>query len=428
MTIKPSHILGHNARYYYTALNSGEAKRFGFSKLRTKELLNAHDIPTAQVYHVFESPDDLELISWEHIPAPFVIKPASGSIGKGVWVIKKKVKNQLVWTDSNGQRLDQKDLDLHVSNILDGEFTTWGRNHKAIVEEMIPSHPKLGKFAYKGTPDIRVIVFNSVPVMAMARIPTKDSHGRANLDQNAIGIGIDIASGITIHGIYGKKKVLNYFPQTKKKVRGIMIPHWSEVLEIAVRSANAAGYKFMGADIFIHPEKGPMIVELNGFPGLSIQLANNAGLKKRLERVEGVEVRNAQHGVKIARALFAEIFLDDQQVIEKGMPIISYRPKIKIYDDRNQAQVVDTLVNTSRYRSAISQNLAEELGHLNLEDLLWRQQEIEGKAPVIEIKLQLKNRKVKTAMVAIKRLNQTRHKIELGRRDMHGFLIGDQEQ
>lgn len=426
MSIKPSHILGHNGRYRYTALNSYEAKKFGFSKLRTKELLKLHSIPTAGLYHVFESPDDLEAINWTNIPTPFVIKPASGSAGKGIWVIKKKVKNQLIWIDSQDQQLKKNDLDLHIGNILDGEFSTWGSNHKAMVEEMIPSHPKLAKLAYKGTPDIRVIVFNSVPVMAMARIPTKESSGKANLDQGAIALGIDMSSGVTIHGIYGKKKVIQTFPGSKKKVRGIMIPQWTEVLETAVRATNVAGYKFMGADLFIHPEKGPMIVELNGFPGLSIQIANDAGLKKRLERVEGLEVRNAQHGVKIAQALFAEVFIDESKIGETT-PIIPYRLITKVYDDKQKSHAIDTLINTSRYRSAISQELAEELGHYDIEDLLWRQKEIEGSVPVIEVKIKIKNRNFKTAMVVIKRLNRTSHKVELGRKDVQGFLVGDNE-
>ena len=427
MSIKPSHILGHNARYRYTALNPREAKKFGFSKLRTKELLKINDIPTAEVYHIFESPDDVELVNWENIPTPFVIKPASGSAGKGIWIINTKVKDQLAWMNNQSQRIGKADLGLHVNNILDGEFSTWGRNHKALVEEMIPAHPKLAKLAYRGTPDIRVIVFNSVPVMAMARIPTKESNGKANLDQGALGLGIDISSGVTTHGIYGKQKNIKNFPGSKKKTRGIMIPQWTQVLETAVKAANAASYQFMGADLFIHPEKGPMIVELNGFPGLSIQLANDAGLKRRLERVEGLEVRNAEHGVKIAQALFTEVFID-QSKFEDGTPIISYRPEIQVYDDKNKPHTTDALINTSRFRSAISQELAEELGHYDIEDLLWRQKEIEGSVPVIEVKLKIKNHSFKTAMVVIKRLNRTSHKIELGRKDVQGFLVGDNEE
>lgn len=428
MSIKPSHILGMNARYRYTKMNPSSAKQFGFNKLRTKELLVNSNIPTAQLFHVFESLADVENINWEAIPVPFVIKPASGSAGKGIWVIKKKLKNKQVWLNQDNEQLSEADLNLHIENILDGEFSTWGHNHKALIEQMIQAHPAIGKYAYQGTPDIRVIIFNSVPVMAMARIPTKESRGTANLDKGAIGLGIDMASGISTYGITGKSGHITHFPHLKKKVNGIMIPQWRKVLETAVQAAQAAGYVFMGADMFIDKDHGPMVVELNGFPGLSIQLCNKAGLKRRLERVEGLEVRDAKHGVKISQALFAEIF-PDQRRAEEGIQIIDFEPTVTVYGDNRQTQSVTAMVNTGRYRSAISQNLAEELGLIDLEDLLWRQKEsIEGKVPVVEVKYRLKDHTYTTAMVVSKRLNRHKYQVELGRKDMQGFLVGETEQ
>ncbi len=427
MAIKPSHILGMNSRYQYTKLNPSSAKQFGFSKLRTKELLIANNIPTAMVYHVFENIGDLNEVQWEAMPAPFVIKPASGSAGKGVWVIKKKIENKPEWIDSDGNTATAQDLSLHISNILDGEYSTWGTHHKAIVEEAIGVHPALAKYTHKGTPDIRVIVFNSVPIMAMARIPTKESHGRANLDQGAIGLGIDLASGVTTYGVQGKKEEITHFPNSKKKVNGILIPQWTKVLETAVKAGQAAGYVFMGADLFIHPEKGPMIVELNGFPGLSIQLCNHAGLKRRIERIDDMEVRDPQHGVKIAQALFAESFADKIKA-EEGLSIIPFDPTIVIFDDTKKPHTTEAIVNTGRHRSAISEALAEELGLVDLDDLLWRQQEFsEGKLPVINVTFKLKQRTITSAMVVTKRLNRSKHKVELGRNDLQGFVVGDLE-
>ncbi|GIK83606.1 MAG: hypothetical protein BroJett025_02280 [Patescibacteria group bacterium] len=427
MSVKPSHILGMNARYQYTKLNSIKAKNYGFSKLKTKELLIENNIATAQVFHVFETLQDIDNINWEIIPVPFVLKPASGSAGKGIWVVTKKLTNKAQWKLSTGATISEDDLNLHVNNILDGEFSTWGSAHKAILEEKIPAHPDLSKYSYKGTPDIRVVVFNSVPVMAMARIPTKESEGKANLDQGAIGLGIDIATGLTTYAVKGKKERITHFPGTKKKVSGIKIPHWNRVLETAVKAASVAGYKFMGADIFIHPEKGPMIVELNGFPGLSIQICNRAGLKRRIERVEGLEITSPKHGVKVAQALFTHNF-SDQIKIDAGVQVISTQPTIIVYDENNKEHESETLVNTGRYRSAISEKFAHDLGLFDIDDLLWRQQEIiEGKVPVIEVKIKIKDKKITTAMIVVKKLNKLKHKIELGRKDLQGFLVGDDE-
>ncbi|MCL4208292.1 hypothetical protein KJZ63_01490 [Patescibacteria group bacterium] len=427
MSVKPSHILGHNARNTYTKLNTFAAKKYGFSKLRTKELLREHNIPTASVYHIFESINDVQEVNWNNFPLPFVVKPASGSAGKGIVLLIKKTADGKSWIDNEGHEWSREDLNLHVSNILDGEFSTWGENHKAIVEEMITPHPALAKYAYRGTPDIRVVVFNSVPVMAMTRIPTKMSQGKANLDLGAIGLGIDMATGVTTYGVSGKAEKITHFPNSKKKVNGILIPMWSRVLEVAVQAANAAGYTFMGADLFIHQEKGPMIVELNGFPGLSIQLANRAGLKKRLDRVEGIEVRDAKHGVKIAQALFAENFADKIK-IEEGLKIISTNPTVSVHGDDKKWYSAEGRVNTGRYRSAISEDLADQLGLVDIEDLLWRQQEgLEGKLPVVEVQFSLKGVKHNTAMVVTKSLNKTKYQVELGRRDLQGYLIGEIE-
>jgi len=427
MSVKPSHILGMNARYKYTKMNEYSAKRYGFSKLKTKDLLTENNIQTAQVFHIFTSLDDIENINWDIIPVPFVIKPASGSAGKGIWVITKKLANKSIWKNSHGDKITEDDLNFHISNILDGEFSTWGSKHKAIIEEMIPPHPDLSKYSYKGTPDIRVVVFNSVPVMAMARIPTKESDGKANLDQGAIGLGIDMATGKTTYAVKGKKERITHFPGTKKKVSGIKIPHWNNILEIAVKAANAAGYKFMGADIFIHPEKGPMIVELNGYPGLSIQICNRAGLKRRIERVEGLEIATAKQGVKVSQALFTHNF-SDQEKIHDGVQVISTQPNVTILDEKRRKHETEALVNTGRYRSAISEKFAHDLGLFDIDDLLWRQQEsIEGKVPVVEIKMQIRDKKINTAMIVVKKLNKTKHKIELGRKDIQGFLIGNDD-
>ncbi|MBP9781548.1 hypothetical protein KBC89_02740 [Candidatus Woesebacteria bacterium] len=427
MPIKPSHILGMNGRYRYTKLNPSSARAYGFSKLKTKQLLLENSIPTAQLYHMFESYADLDHVIWENIPCPFVLKPASGSAGKGIRIITKYLPQQSIWLDNENETVTVEDLNLHVQNILDGEYSTWGSSHRALVEEMIVAHPVLKKLSKGGTPDIRIIVFNSVPIMAMARIPTVESGGKANLDIGAIGLGIDISSGQTTFGIQGKSKYIKRFPQQKRKVGGIQIPYWRETLLMAVNAAQAAGFIFMGADLFIDETKGPMVVELNGFPGLSIQLANKAGLKRRIERVEGIEVRNADHGVRIAQALFTEYYADQHRV-EQGLTIISNKPTIVVKGDRTKNLEVPALVNTLRARSAISRKLAVDLGLLDYDDLLWQQQEVsEGKVPVVEVEFEVKGQQVKTAMLAVQRLDKSKYKVELGQHDIKQFLIGDIE-
>ena len=53
----------------------------------------------------------------------------------------------------------------------------------------------------------------------------------------------------------------------------------------------------MGADIAIDRDHGPVFLELNARPGLSIQIANLDGLLGRLQRVEGLKIKTAEKGV-----------------------------------------------------------------------------------------------------------------------------------
>jgi alpha-L-glutamate ligase-like protein len=354
-----------------------------------------------------------------------VIKPTNGNAGKGVLIILRQHADLKHWTDTVGKTWSLEDIKLHCYDILEGQYSTYGPNHNIIVEERIPIHPTFSKYAYKGTPDVRVIIFNSVPTMAMLRLPTKESEGKANLHQGAIGVGIDMATGITTHAISGTGKELQFLPNTKKKLNGIRIPEWKKLLLVAVQAAEAAELAFCGIDLFVHGEKGPLVVELNANPGLSIQLANNAGLRRRLERVQDLNVLNAEHGVRIGQSLFAESFADKIKA-EEGLVILNPKEKIEVLDDNKNKHEVSALMNTGRFRSAIAKDLAEELDLIEIDDLLWFQSETdEIKSPVIEVTVRIKDRKIQTAMVVSKALNKSAHKLEIGRNDLHGFVVGE---
>jgi hypothetical protein len=93
--------------------------------------------------------------------------------------------------------------------------------------------------------------------MAMLRLPTEESGGRANVSQGAIAVGIDIATGITTHAVAHKKQEIHYLPETKKKLNGIVIPNWQKVLLTAVRASEVADLTYSGIDIFLHKIKAP---------------------------------------------------------------------------------------------------------------------------------------------------------------------------
>lgn len=422
--VKARDILGMNARdLLYTKLNSSQAKGFTNSKYATKALLNNKSIPTPEVYGVLATSEDVQDFPWESMKDNFVIKPTNGNAGKGVVPFRKKHPDKTRWTTVIGDSWSLDDIKLHCYDILEGQYSTYGRDHSVIIEERVPIHPTLRKYTYKGTPDIRVVVFNHVPVMALLRLPTKESEGRANQSQGAIGVGIDMATGITTHAAANFDHMITYMPGTKWKLHGIKIPFWKGLLKTAVEAADAAQLAYAGIDLFVHEDKGPMVVELNANPGLSIQIANQAGLRRRLERVEDLSVQNAEHGVRIAQALFAESFAD-KIIAKEGLTIVSPKENVLVYSDAKKEEELPAIINTGRFRSAIASETAGKLGLIDLDDLLWFQEEQrEGNVPVVEITFKLKDRKITTAMIVSKKLNKSNHKVEIGRNDLAGFMV-----
>ncbi len=190
------------------------------------------------------------------------------------------------------------------------------RKDIAIIEERVKTAPLLKQYSYKGVPDIRVICFNGVPIMAMTRIPTKRSNGTANLHSGAICTGIDIATGITTYSM--QMKTNSPFSDTyediettqdlkeNKILSGIHIPEWDTILEIALICQKVSKLGYIGVDIALDAEHGPIVFELNARPGLGIQVANKAGLRWRLEKVKDVEVKNIKHGIRLLAKSFLE--------------------------------------------------------------------------------------------------------------------------
>ena len=417
-------ILGMNARNrLYTSKNSKSARKIANSKFLTKEIMSQNGINVAKVIAILSGHDEVNTYAWETLTEDFVIKPSNGSGGKGIAVFKHRdSEGSLI--DTMGSRWTLEDIKTHCLDILEGKYSSHpGVETSVIIEERVEIHPQLAKFCYKGTPDVRVIVYNSVPVMAMLRLPTKESEGRANLHQGAVGVGVDLATGLTTTAITGGGRPITHVPDSKKKLAGFLVPHWEEILLTAIKAANVSGISYAGVDIFVDKVKGPIVVELNTSPGLSIQLANQKGLRRRLERIRDLQVLSPEHGLKIARALFRS------SLAEKFRPPTE-RAEIEIVTQgellmgKKKRQEVTFFVNTKRSRSSISRALATELGWLDPEDLLWVQKLDSGeRQPVIEVNFVLKGKKIKTEMLVSRQLDKSKYKIHLGRKDLKEFVI-----
>ncbi|MDX1411413.1 MAG: alpha-L-glutamate ligase-like protein, partial [Nitrospirales bacterium] len=234
----------------------------------------------------------------------FVIKPAQGSGGDGIVVITGRRKER--YRKANGQLIAQEDLNHHVSNTLSGMYSLGGHPDKALIEYRVQFDPVFEAISYQGVPDIRIIVFLGVPVMAMVRLPTRMSDGKANLHQGAIGAGINITTGLTLSGVW-KNEIVTEHPDTENPIVGVQVPSWDTLLHLAARCYELTGLGYQGVDLVLDRTKGPLILELNARPGLNIQIANRAGLRPRLKLVEQAtsKLKTLEDRLEFAKSQFS---------------------------------------------------------------------------------------------------------------------------
>lgn len=295
-------ILGINARnLYYVSQNSFDDLKLVDNKLETKELLQENNIPTAKVYATISNRSELSKFDFSKLPSDFVIKPVKGFGGEGIIVIVKKEDDGFI--DIKGNKYSLGDMKRHIIETLDGTFSLGGAKDTAFFEHRLILHSSFKPLVYSGIADIRVIVYRNIPVLAMTRLPTEESEGKANLHMGAVGAGIDIATGKTTTAAQHGKKILE-IPHTGEKIEGFKIPMWDKVLEVSSKCQISSGLGYVGVDIVLDEKLGPLVLELNARPGLGIQIANDITLRDRLERVEELEINDPLEAVKTAKELF----------------------------------------------------------------------------------------------------------------------------
>ena len=282
-------IMGMNRRNisYISRYNPRHRYPFVDNKLKTKVVAQKARLRVPDLLHVVETQHEIESIEGRIKDlAEFVIKPAQGSGGKGILVIVGRDGDQYV--NSSGARLTLVDIKRHVTNILSGLHSLGGRPDIVLIEGLVKVNPYFSSISYEGVPDIRIIVFKGYPVMGMLRLATHASDGKANLHQGAVGVGIDIATGRSVAAVKHNQLVTHH-PDTGESLQDLAVPDWKTMLLLASRCYEVTGLGYLGCDIVVDATKGPLLLELNARPGLSIQIANNQGLLPRLRHVEALE-------------------------------------------------------------------------------------------------------------------------------------------
>lgn len=298
------YVLKYNKRNLYPIVDD---------KIITKERAIEAGIDVPKMYGVIETEKDIDKLKdivKDH--DDFVVKPAQGAGGDGILVIADRFEGR--YRTVSGKIITHEEIEHQISNILTGLYSLGGHRDRALIEYRVTPDPIFKSISYEGVPDIRIIVLMGYPVMAMLRLPTRQSGGKANLHQGAIGVGVDLATGITLRGTWLNNKITKH-PDTTNAVDGVQLPNWDGFMKLAAGCYELCGLGYIGVDMVLDEEKGPLILELNARPGLNIQIANDCGLTHRAHAVEnrieelkekGIQ-ETPEERVRFAQELFGHI-------------------------------------------------------------------------------------------------------------------------
>lgn len=304
-------VMGINRRNadFIMALNPRRNYPIVDNKLLTKEAAIRQQVPVPELYGAIATPHQIrDLPKMIAERRDFVLKPVHGSQGDGIIVIVDVRKGR--YLTSGGRLVDWADLEHHLTNALSGQFSLGGLPDKVMIEYRVNFDAVFEEISYQGVPDLRVIVYRGFPMMCMVRLPTRQSDGKANLHQGAVGAGIDIATGTTMTAVGAHNSVLDEHPDTGAQISGRLIPHWEKILQMASQCYELTNLGYLGADIVLDAERGPLLLELNARPGLNVQIANRDGLRRRIKVLDPLanEQRSPEERVALAQELASRGF------------------------------------------------------------------------------------------------------------------------
>ena len=269
------YILRYNKRSLYPLVDD---------KLQTKQMALDAGIRVPELYGAIATEQGISTLHRVlETHRDFVIKPAQGAGGDGIMVIADRFEDY--FRSASGRIVTTEELEHHISGIISGIYSLGGHRDQALIEYRVRSTELFNRISFEGVPDIRIIVLQGYPVAAMLRLPTRQSQGKANLHQGAIGVGLDLSSGVTLGGTWHNQKIERH-PDTANAVAGLTVPDWEECLELAARCYDLTGLGYLGVDLVMDREFGPMMLELNARPGLNIQIAMDDGLLRRCRIIE----------------------------------------------------------------------------------------------------------------------------------------------
>ncbi|MDQ7057723.1 MAG: sugar-transfer associated ATP-grasp domain-containing protein [Ghiorsea sp.] len=249
------------------------------NKLLTKQVLSQVGVSVPKTHVSYSSFFEMRNMAQDLAKYDeFVIKPAQGSGGGGILVMGSKHDGG--WKTLGGTHYSLSEIKKHIADIVFGVYS-FGLSDTAIIEAKVEQHEALNQLSPFGLTDVRMILCQHKPVLSMLRVPTKESDGKANLHQGALGVGIDIQTGQATYAThYGE--AIEHHPDTEVSLQGFTLPFWDEIVRMSIKTAESVPLKYLGVDLVVSTDK-PMVLEVNVRPGIEIQNANMIGMRKILK-------------------------------------------------------------------------------------------------------------------------------------------------
>ncbi len=396
-------ILWMNARNlkYIKRFNPKKAIRLADNKLKTKKFLSLRGIPVPETFAIIDSRKTLFDFDRKSLPEKeFVIKPNKGSKWKGIMIvemkeiwrkseenIKKIWKNGMFFFSRFGEKLkifrkgnnewlifkvwkevySYDDFIRRLIDILDWKYSLTFWWDKILIEEKLEPGENFKQFCQWWLADIRVIIFNLIPVAAMVRMPTPWSWGKANLAQWGVWLGIEVGSW-KIKSMYYKRKIYTKdFPWDFAKFWRKKIPFWDDILLYSSKIQYFVNIWYLALD-WVITDEGPKLLEINARAGLEVQNASNLPLKRRLEKIADIKVDEPAKWVDIAKSLFTT----EKKVITLNKVLyLSQKWQIILeWEEEDEKIQITVEVDLKKTKNYISPDLYEKVVNWNEGDVV----------------------------------------------------------
>jgi len=442
-------ILGNNARnlLYIKKFNDKKAIRLANNKLETKNFLSERGIPFAKTYWIISNRNELYDFDFSYLPKKtFVIKPNQWSKWEWILIVKNVTKKEMIYNNKNNNIINKfekrrtrhipyktipnnKSEIYHIWNreindptfrrylldIIDWKYSMTMWNDKVIIEEKLNPWELFKDFCERWLADIRVVVFNLVPIATMIRVPTKYSGGKANLAQWWLGLGIDIGSG-KITSMSRKNKIYTRkFPKEFAHFFGKQIPYRKDILFLSSKAQYYVNLGYLALDRVITNE-WPKLLEINARAGLEVQKVTNTPLEKILWKIEDLKIQDPEKWVEIAKTLFSKESWD----IIKQQKILYLSQYWKLIFKWNEDEAIDIVVEVdlNKQNNYVSPNIYEKIKQKSDFLLDMYENDISIKKPKFIAKEEVTDNKIiiwkKTAEnYLIKPIHKTFDKIEV---------------